>query len=527
MRLFSAILSLLLLVAFAFVLNTYWSASLPSLGRLLDPINGWGGNAVNDNDIARALNVKGLQNPVTIWVEERQVPHIHAENDHDLYYMEGYMHAKDRLFQMDLQTRAASGRISEWIGKKALQFDREKRRKGMNYAAENSLRAMEADARTKVMLDAYRDGINYYISTLSAREWPLEYKLLGVRPEPWANVKTSLMLKYMADDLTGETYDFALTYLRDRLSHEDFKYLYPEKTPGSSPVIPIGTEFSKPTLKKPEVPKGDLFAHFKDNISTTALTMNKDESGIGSNNWAVMGKNTEKGGSILCNDPHLGLNLPSLWYEVQLQAPGLNCYGASLPGAPGIVIGFNDSVTWGVTNNYRDVKDFYEITPIDGNNYSFNGQTTTYKKRVEVIKIKGEKDYVETVNYTIHGPVMYDSTFADPAKSSKMLALCWMAHRPTNELLAVYLYNRAKNYDEFVSAIKHFECPAQNFAFADRNGNVAMWGQGQFINKWEGQGRFIMEGKDSATLWGANIPMEENPHVMNPPQGYAPVPTKQ
>lgn len=510
--------------------------SLPALGRLLDPINGWAANAeATKHKFNEELELTGVQAPVELWMEDRLVPHIRAANNHDLYFVQGYVHAYFRLWQMDFQARAAAGRVSEVVGEKmvkdaktgqmknaVLEFDRGQRRKGMVYGAENSLKTMEADPRTKEMLDAYTAGVNSFISSLSFKALPLEYKLMGFKPEAWTNLKTALLLKYMADDLTGYTEDIPLTILRDALPKEEFEYLFPQRLQGSTPVIPEGTVFDPASLPAPQALGNSVWSHF----GTARTAMNnleqerEERSGIGSNNWAVSGANTASGAPILCNDPHLGLNLPSLWFEVQLQAPGINCYGVSLPGAPGIIIGFNDSLSWGFTNNYRDVKDFYEIDAIDKDLYRFDGQPQPFTKRIEVIKIKGKPDVTDTVYYTVHGPMMYDETFIDPSNSGKKLAMCWMAHRGTNELLSVYLLNRAKTYIEFTEAIMHFQCPAQNMVYADRAGNIAMWGQGQFINKWKDQGRYVMKGNTSTTLWGQNIPMTENPHVLNPPQGY-------
>src|SRR5690606_14787522 len=165
----------------------------------------------------------------------------------------------------------------------------------------------------------------------------------------------------------------------------------------------------------------------------------EEESGKGSNNWALSGAKTKSGKPILCNDPHLALNLPSLWYEMQLSAPGVNVYGATLPGAPGVVIGFNDKISWGFTNNYRDVKDFYAIDKIDDGHYRFNGVAREFDKRVEVIKVKGKPDVLDTVDYTLHGPVMYDENFKEPNGIPQPLALRWMAHNESNELLSLYL----------------------------------------------------------------------------------------
>lgn len=528
MRRLSAILVPLLTIALIWLLD-HPLGSLPAIGRLLDPVNGALAAAEPvDNDFNLDARIKGLKAPVAVWLEDRLVPHVKAQNDHDLYFTQGYIHARFRLWQMDMQTRAAAGWISAITGPKAIRYDRGQRRKGMVYAAEQSVQAMEADPQTKLVLDAYRDGINAYISSLSFRDLPLEYKLMGFRPEPWTNLRTSLMLKYMADYLTGKTDDISYTLLRDQLGQEQFDFLFPEKIAGSKPVIPEGTKFAPPSLPIPNAPGDSVWAHLSPGAKVAHTDPphpqfqipNSTESGIGSNNWAISGQHTASGAPILCNDPHLGLNLPSLWYEVQLQAPGVNVYGVSLPGAPGIIIGFNDSLSWGMTNNYRDVKDYYAITANGRETYLFNGRQVPFQKRVERIAVKGGAEVLDTVLYTVHGPVEYEPTFRDPDSTGSMLAVTWMGHRATNELKAVYNMNRAKSYEQWVAGIHHFECPAQNFVYADRSGNIAMWGQGRFINKWKGQGKYVMKGTDSNTLWEQSIPMAENPHVLNPPQGY-------
>jgi penicillin amidase len=520
MRRFAAILVLVISVVVIALLDRPLGP-LPALGRLLDPMNGcWASAERTGKKFDLDLALDGLRAPVSVRFDERLVPHIYAKNDHDLYYVQGYIHAYFRLWQMDLQTRAAAGRVSEVLGKKALEFDRLQRRKGMVYGAENSLKAMEAEGRSRTMLNAYTEGVNNYINKLSYRKYPVEYKLMSFEPEQWTNLKTALLLKYMADDLTGYTEDIALTLLRDRLGgveDELFKKLYPETNEGSTPVIVAGTSFDAPSLTAPVIPPDSLTtAH----LDSTDFAKDDETDGKGSNNWVLSGKRTQSGAAILCNDPHLGLNLPSLWFEVQWHAPGINVYGASLPGAPGVVIGFNDNLSWGFTNNYRDVKDFYAIRQDGPEKYWFNGQAMSFTNRIERIGVKGGSEYIDTVHYTIHGPVIYDEHFHGPGGLKKPLAMSWMAHRSSNELLSLYLLNRAMSYPDFVVAIQHFKCPAQNMAYADRDGNIALWGQGQFINKWKGQGRYVMNGTDSATLWKELIPMSENPHVLNPEQGF-------
>jgi penicillin amidase len=526
MRFFLFILALGFSICWILLLNNP-IAPLPAVGKLLDPASGFWANAEPVKDVAGQFHFPDQwDKDIKVTLDNRLVPHITAKTDEGAYLAQGYLHAYYRLWQMDMQTRAAAGRISEVAGEKAFEFDRKQRRKGMVWAAENSLKAMEANATTKKVLDQYTKGVNLFISNLKYKDYPLEYKLMGFAPEPWTNLKCALLLKYMADDLTGSVDDIAMTYLRDALPATELDDLFPEKIEGSQPVIPIGTVFEPASLSVPAVPARDLFAHFdttgskKDALKKTAGRF-KESTGIGSNNWAIGGALTSDSAAILCNDPHLGLNLPSIWYELHMTAPGLNCYGVSIPGAPGIIIGFNDSISWGFTNNYRDVKDFYEIKTDDPRLYYFDGKEVPFNERHEAIYIKGQqKPFIDTIRFTIHGPLMYDEHFPEPSGSGKTLAMTWMAHRGTNELWSVYLYNHARNYNEFVQAIQHFECPAQNFVFADRKGNIAMWGQGRFINKWKDQGKYVMRGDISATLWGDTIPMRENPHVYNPTQAY-------
>jgi penicillin amidase len=528
MRFITFILASGLSICWILLLNSPIGGTLPALGKLLDPVNGFWANAEPVNNATGQFHFpdQRLDKDIKVTLDNRLVPHITAKSDENAYLAQGYLHAYYRLWQMDMQTRAAAGRISEVAGEKAFEFDRKQRRKGMVWAAENSLKAMEANATTKKVLDQYTKGVNLFIHNLKYKDYPLEYKLMGFSPEPWTNLKCALLLKYMADDLTGSVDDIAMTYLRDALPATELDDLFPEKIEGSQPVIPVGTVFEPASLPVPPVPAGDLFAHFdttrnkKDTLKKITGQF-KEATGIGSNNWAIGGALTTDSAAILCNDPHLGLNLPSIWYELHMTAPGLNCYGVSIPGAPGIIIGFNDSISWGFTNNYRDVKDFYEIKTENRGLYHFDGKEVPFTERPEVIYIKGQQEpFIDTVRYTIHGPLMYDEHFQEPSGSGKTLAMTWMAHRATNELLSVYLYNHANNYEEFVQAIQHFECPAQNFVFADRKGNIAMWGQGRFINKWKDQGKYVMRGDISATLWGDTIPMRENPHVYNPPQAY-------
>src|SRR5690606_19970995 len=202
--------------------------------------------------------------------------------------------------------------------------------------------------------------------------------------------------------------------------------------------------------------------------------------------------------------------------------PNLNVYGASFPGSPNIIIGFNDSIAWGVTNSQRDVRDYYEVEFQDESQkkYIFNGEWKSTEILVEEIKIKNASAVLDTVSYTIFGPVLFDQHHSHDLKANEGIALRWTAHDPSNEARSFYDLNRAKNYTDYENAIKPFSCPGQNFVFASKAGDIAIWQQGKFPARWYGQGTYVMPGFDSSYMWQGFIPQNENPHSINPEQGF-------
>lgn len=502
--------------------------SIPPLGCFLSPQTGFWQNAEPVNAHPNLdLHFPQLKEKVQVYFDDRMVPHVFAQNDDDLYFVQGYLHAKYRLWQMEFQTYAAAGRLSEILGAGPndayLNYDRNMRRVGMQYGARRSLDSMEKDPATKNMLDAYTAGANAYIENLPANELPLEYRLLNYVPEHWNNFKSALFLKYMSFDLTGAENDFEYTNVRNVLSRSDFETLYPLMQDSLDPIVPKGTVFTAP-LATPQIPVTTDSLYFKWNTFADITPVNKPDKDNGSNNWAVNGAKTKSGRPILCNDPHLGLNLPSLWFEMQLHTPQYNVYGVTFPGSPAVIIGFNDSCSWGVTNAGRDVKDYFVVHFKDETKqqYEFNGDWASTDLRVDTFKIKGKQPFYDTVAYTIFGPVQYDNTFTGNSRTSEYTnyAVRWKAHDASNELKTFYLLNRMKNKGEYEEAIKYFACPGQNFVFAAKNGDIAIWQQGKFPAKWRRQGDFIMPGTDTAYLWQGYIEQEENPHVENPAHGF-------
>jgi penicillin amidase len=207
---------------------------------------------------------------------------------------------------------------------------------------------------------------------------------------------------------------------------------------------------------------------------------------------------------------------------MQINTPNFNVYGVSFPGILGVMIGFNDNIAFGFTNAGRDMKDYYEITFRDKSrlSYWFNNQWKNSNIRIEHIAIKDQKEVLDTVAYSVFGPVMYDESFPDKLKTKKAYALRWIAHDPSNALKMWYLLNRAKTYNDYLEAIKYFNAPAQNMLFASKDGDIALWQQGTFPLRWQDQGKFVMPGSDSSYMWQGFIPQQDNPHIINPIQGY-------
>ncbi len=522
MRLLPFLLSSAVTAGLVFALNTK-IGPMPPLGKFLSPQHGFWQNAEPVNkSYNEELSFPGLKDAASVYFDERLVPHVFAQNDDDLYFIQGFLHAKFRLWQMDFQTEAAAGNVSAIIGDKAIQYDREQRRLGMVYAAERAIEETKKDPQTTAAFAAYEKGVNAYISMLTESSLPLEYKLLDDHPRQWTNLKTALLLKMMAKMLSsGTENDLLNTNAKSLFSMDEFKMIYPQVNDSLEPIVPKGTVFEKPGIVPVKPSTADsLYFGKKDTVAYSEVS--KPDKNNGSNNWVVAGSKTKSGSPILCNDPHLELSFPSIWYEIQLTSPGNNVYGVSLPGTPFVIIGFNDSIAWGVTNAQRDVKDYYEIKFKDKTKqeYWFNGAWTKAEQRVEHIKVKGGADYLDTVAYTVFGPVMFDESFSNELSHQKNYAIRWVAHDPSNEGGAIYKLNRANNYAEYENAIRTFQCPGQNFVFASKTGDIAIWQQGKFPARWDGQGLFAMPGEDSSYMWQGFIPQQENPHSKNPALGF-------
>ncbi|UII24827.1 penicillin acylase family protein [Fulvivirga maritima] len=520
MKLFKFLLIFSITILLVYSLNTrlvIQNTPIPPLGKFLDPAQGFWRNSEKDSlEYTKSINIEGLTDSVSVTYDKNGVPHIYAQNNHDLYMAQGFIIAQHRLWQMEFQTHAAAGRVSEIIGEGGLEFDRMQRRKGMTYGAEITYEAMKKDPLVNSCLEAYANGVNAYIQSLSYQQLPIEYKLLGYEPEEWTPMKSALILEYMIDALTGHDDDFENSNALNLFGLETFNFLFPEKLPGMVPVIPSGNDnpwdFQKVNATPPAT---DLPTDLIKNI------LPKPDPDNGSNNWAVSGNKTASGKPILCNDTHLGLNLPSLWFMIQLSSPEVNVYGFTFTGAAGVTIGFNDSIAWGFTNAPRDNKDWYKINfqNSSANKYKYDDQWIPTEKRIEAIKIRGAETYYDTVVYTRQGPVVYDKSFGDN-DAKKNYALRWIGHDPSLVQKALLDLNKGKNYDDYLKAIENWDAPPQNIVFASTSGDIALRVQGQYVAKWPGQGKFLMDGNNPLHEWQHEIPKTQNPYQYNPERNF-------
>lgn len=521
MRYFTGVFFTALTIFLCWSLDGKRFSAVPlAAGRFLDPFHGCWQNAESEDEFQdMELEQSGLKAPVSVVYDLKRVPHIFAQNDDDLYFAQGFVTARDRLWQMEFQVRAAGGRLSEIIAdERVVNIDRETRRRGMTYGAENGLEAMEDDPVLKPVLDNYTNGVNAYIESLSSAEYPLEYKLLDYTPEPWTNLKTALLLKFMAWKLTGRSVDFENSNSLMALGWEKYCDVHLAWNDSISPIVSRDHIWDFDTVVSPIKPIDSVPVK---TIETLRYSQPAPQNG--SNNWAVHGSKTKSGNPILCNDPHLGLSFPSIWYEISLSTPEFTAHGASLPGSPAVISGFNQDVAWGVTNAARDVQDWYQIEFKDEKKeeYKYAGEWKKVEYRIEELKMRDGRTLYDTVRYTVHGPVVYDESFGHGDGEHPIdLAMRWVAHQPSYELMTFHLLNRAKTEADYRKALSYYDCPGQNFVFASNQGDVAITQQGLFPNKWEGQGLFVMDGSNPDHEWQGFIPFEHNPYSKNPPRGF-------
>jgi len=457
------------------------------------------------------LRVNGLKADVRVYRDSWGIPYIYAKNNHDLFFAQGYVHAQDRLWQMDFHRRIGQGRLSEIFGKSTIKTDRFLRTIGLARAAQADQQVLDAD--TLAVLKAYADGVNAFISTHQG-SLPLEFTILGYKPEPWKPVDTLVWGKVMAWDLGGN-WDSELLRARlvQKIGQNSLDVLYPGY-PQAGPFIVPPEARNYAFLGQPRL---DSVAQA---LSVAQRIPFGANNGLGSNNWVIDGSKSATGKPMLANDPHLGIQMPSIWYEMGLHGGDYDVVGATFPGAPGVVIGHNAQISWGVTNLGPDVQDIYleKVNPDNPNQYKVAGQWQDMNVFQEEIKVKGQKKPEQvTVRITRHGPLLNEVVegLSEPA------ALQWTAIRQPGEVFrSVLLIDGAHDWKSFQNAVQYWDAPAQNFVYADVDGHIGYQASGRIPVRAKGQGILPVPGWTGEYEWTGYIPFDKLPSVLDPPTHF-------
>ncbi len=453
----------------------------------------------------------GVGVPVEIYFDDYGVAHIFAENEVDLIYAQGYVQAMERLFQMDLFRRSIGGCLAEILGPDLVESDRFSRTVGFRRAAEKSFAALSVE--TKELLQAYAEGVNDYIE-LNRKNLPPEFILLDYIPEPWDPVDSISISKLVAWSLGGNLdTELLLAALVDEVGMEKAAEIFPSYPEEGLTIM--GQAYSAGLSSKSAL---DLISLSSGGNFPQGLP------GIGSNNWVVSGSRTATGGAMLASDMHLTLDLPPIWYMNYLSSPEIKVTGVMFPGIAGVIAGFNERIAWGETNLGSDVMDLYQIkfNEIDETLYLYNEEWVKAEVFEETIKIRGAGEENLLVRETCFGPVISDVIPLSPGDLP--LSLRWTALDATLEADAMLQMIRASDFTEFRSALQKFMAPAQNFVYADVEGNIGYLGNGLFPIRSEshreaGNGLLPVPGWSDEYAWTGWIPWEEIPSLYNPPEG--------
>jgi penicillin amidase len=481
-----------------------------------------------------------LQKEVIVERDLWGVPHIRADSVEDLAEAQGYVMAQDRLWQMDLLRRVARGQLSEILGKSTLAIDKDFRTMQFGRAASRELGLMDKESRA--IMEGYARGVNRFIEQ-HGKHLPLEFSLLGYKPQPWEATDSLTISAYMYRTLTN-TWEEELdrASVEARVGPERAKQLFsPEAAMDhfviGDPNVPNdGSQRTRvqtdpddddgdpepDTVLKAGAGHGDSAPQSPDLTSALAISVRDSlldiqqeiRHGLGSNNWVVNGTHTATGKPLLANDTHLELSLPPIWYEVHVTAPGWNVKGFTLPGAPLVVIGHNDRIAWGFTNNGADVQDLYIETfnPAAPDEYRVRGAWTKAEVYDEIIRVKGGADEHLNVTVTRHGPIVRRD-------AGRGYALRWTATEPGGLANSYNWLGKARNWEEFRNVMKRVWGPGQNAVYADVDGNIGYVMAAHVPIRKKGRGEIPVPGDTDDYEWTGYIPFEQLPQALNPDSG--------
>lgn len=459
---------------------------------------------------AGQLSLSGLQEGVEVLRDPWGVPHIYAQNETDLFFAQGFVHAQDRLWQMEFQRRLVAGRLSEIFGKQTLQVDRWLRILSMRRVAEQGAELLKPEVSAAI--EAYAAGVN---ARIALGRLPVEFTILRHQPQPWTVVDTLSWLKMMSWVLSVNWESELLrARLIDRLGPELAAELEPDYFERCPIIMPEGIDYSgigERALKRAE--------------DARPFTGPPTNAGLGSNNWTLCGARTESGAPLFANDMHLALSIPAIWYENHIEGGDLKATGISLPGLPGIISGHNGRVAWGYTNGFDDVQDLYmerlRNNPDGRVQYEYQGAWLDAQVIREEIRVKGGETEFEDVIVTRHGPIINSlNNYPGQSQEEQPLALRWISLEPEATANTILATLRARSCHEFHESLRDWVAPLQNIVHADIEGNIAYSHPGHVPIRAKGDGTIPVPGWTGEYEWTGYIPFDELPHVINPDRGY-------
>lgn len=472
-------------------------------------------------DPTRGAQMAGLREPVEVWRDSLGVPHVWAKNEEDLFRAMGYVHAQDRLFQMEMFRRLAEGRLAEILGPNLVNTDRFLRTVGMGRsAAENEARLAPEHRR---MLQAYADGVNAWMRTHRG-PLPPEFVTLRFRPEPWTVRNTLSIAKIMAWDLADWNLGLDLQRAVDAVGAGKARDLFPYYPENGTTILGADAQWQGPRAGPAPPPSPAPLPRVGHvplpDVPPLALELLESASAShASNSWVIGGSRTKSGKPILANDMHLALRAPAIWYLAALHGGGFNVAGMTLPGVPVVVAGHSDRVAWGYTNAMVDDVDFFveQVDSANPNRYMTPGGWAEMTVRPETIQVKGKPPIVHQVRTTRHGPVLSD---VDDRGGKQVLSMQWTAYAPSTEVVALLGMNTADDAEEFLSALRGFNNPHQNVIFADRDGRFGYWMGGRVPIRRGGDGLLPQPGWTGEADWTGWLSFDQHPHVLNPADGF-------
>jgi penicillin amidase len=469
--------------------------------------------------------IGSLDSEVRIVYDRRAVPHIFASSVADAVRALGYVVARDRLFQLEIQTRATAGRLTEMLGERALQTDRFQRSLGLARSAERQFETEDPESAEMRLIQAYAEGVQAWVDRMRPQDLPFEYRILDREPFRWEAVYSLYLIKRMGYTLTYSEHDLTRRRLVDLVGAAAVADLFPVNSPIQEPIQPNGLSeprFDFVELEGPGVPRmrgvEDVIAGACGRAAVWSRTLCGGEGTRASNNWAVAPGRTASGHALLAGDPHLNLTLPSIWYEAHMTVPGeLDVYGVTIPGSPGIIIGFNRDVAWSFSNTGADVVDYFREVVDDTaqpKSYLLDDEWHPLESSVEEFRgPDGELLAVDTLNFTHRGPLIEEG--------DEFLSLRWTVLDESGATLALFQAGRSGSVEEWLATMSAYRSPAQNGIVADRAGNIAIRSIGAFpVRAGDGDGTEVRDGTSSANDWQGYWPVGSYPSSINPAQGF-------